>query len=197
MHWGRQELGRTAPALVAGFTIVIVFGAVLSIVLTAAGPDGMRLSDRQTSGWIALVYGLPMIPSLVLTLRYRMPLLLTGNIFALIFFASLGDRVPFAELAAAAMLAGAIVLLIAVLGLTGRLAGWIPAPIVQGLIAGAVCRSSSTSSRRSARPTDGPRSKCRSWWGRPSWPISSASGSSGRGSRRSCPRSSSASRWLR
>jgi benzoate membrane transport protein len=117
-----QELRRTVPALVAGFTIAIVFGAVLSIVLTAAGPNGMGLSERQTSGWIALIYGLPMLPSLVLTLRYRVPLLLTGNIFALIFFASLGNRVSFPELAGAAMLAGAIVLAIALLGLTGRIA---------------------------------------------------------------------------
>jgi benzoate membrane transport protein len=133
-----QGRRRMLPALIAGFTVAIVFGAVLSIILTAAGPDGLGLSDRRTGAWIALVYGLPMIPSLILTLRYRVPLLLTGNVFALIFFASLGDRFSFAELGAAAMLAGAIVLVTAVLGLTGRLAAWIPAPIVYGLIAGAV-----------------------------------------------------------
>jgi benzoate membrane transport protein len=134
----REELRRTLPALIAGLTVAIVFLAVLSIVLTAAGPHGLGLSDRQTSGWIALLYGLPMIPSLVLTLRYRIPLLLTGNVFALIFFVSLGDRLSFPELAGASILAGAIVLVTAMLGLTGRLAAWIPAPIVQGLIAGAV-----------------------------------------------------------
>lgn len=134
----REELRRTLPALIAGLTIAIVFLAVLSIILTAAGPHGLGLSERRTSGWIALVYGLPMIPSLVLTLRYRMPLLLTGNVFALIFFVSLGDRIRFPELAAASILAGAIVLVTAMLGLTSRLAAWIPAPIVQGLIAGAV-----------------------------------------------------------
>ena len=36
------------------------------------------------------------------------------------------------------MLAGAILLVTAILGITGRLARWIPAPIVHGLIAGAV-----------------------------------------------------------
>ncbi len=133
-----RELRQSLPALVAGLTVTIVFLAVLSIVLTAAGPRGLGLSDRQTSGWIALVYGLPMIPSLVLTLRYRMPLLLTGNVFALIFFVTLGDRVTFAELVGASMLAGAILLVTAILGLTGQLARWIPAPIVHGLIAGAV-----------------------------------------------------------
>lgn len=133
-----SEVRKSLPALIAGLTVGIVFLAVLSIVLTAAGPHGLGLSERRTSGWIALIYGLPMIPSLVLTLRYRMPLLLTGNVFALIFFVSLGDRIRFAELAAASILAGAIVLVTALLGLTGRLAAWIPAPIVQGLIAGAV-----------------------------------------------------------
>lgn len=132
------EFRRTLPAMIAGLTVTIVFLAVLSVVLTAAGPHGMGLSERRTSGWIALIYGLPMLPSLVLTLRYRMPLLLTGNIFALIFFVSLGDRISFSELAGASILAGAIVLVTAVFGFTGQVAAWIPAPIVQGLIAGAV-----------------------------------------------------------
>lgn len=133
-----QELRRSTPALIAGFTVTIVFLAVLGIMLTAAGPDGLGLSERRASGWIALVYGFPMLPSLVLSLRYRMPLLLTGNVFAIIFFVSLGDRIGFPELAGASMLAGAVVLATALLGVTGRLARWIPAPIVHGLIAGAV-----------------------------------------------------------
>ena len=132
------ELRRSLPALIAGLTVSIVFFAVLSIMLTATGPRGLDLSARRTSGWIALVYGLPMIPSLVLTLRYRMPLLLTGNIFALIFFATLGDRFEFAELIGATIVAGAVVLVTGALRMTGRLARWIPGPIVNGLIAGAV-----------------------------------------------------------
>lgn len=43
---GHEEVSgtrRALPALAAGFTIAIVFGAVLSIVLTVAGPDGMGL----------------------------------------------------------------------------------------------------------------------------------------------------------
>ena len=59
-----SEVRKTLPALIAGLTVAIVFLAVLSIILTAAGPHGLGLSERRTSGWIALVYGLPMIPSL-------------------------------------------------------------------------------------------------------------------------------------
>jgi benzoate membrane transport protein len=133
-----RELRRTLPALIASIPITIVFFAVLGIVLTATGPNGLDLTDTQTSGWIAVLYGFPTVIALVLTLRYRQPLLLTGNIFAIIFFVSLGDRIGFPELAGASMLAGGIVLAAAVFGLTGRIAAWIPAPIVHGLIAGAV-----------------------------------------------------------
>jgi benzoate membrane transport protein len=118
--------------------VAIVYFAVLGIVLTAAGPDGLGLTDRETSGWIALLYGLPTLLAVVMTTRYRQPLLLTANIFAIIFFVSLGDRLTFPALAGASMLAGAVVFVMALFGLTGRVAAWIPAPIVQGLIAGAV-----------------------------------------------------------
>jgi benzoate membrane transport protein len=126
------------PALIASIPVTIVFFAVLGIVLTAAGPDGLGLTDAQTSGWIAVLYGLPTVLALAMTLRYREPLLLTGNIFAIIFFVSLGDRVSYPDLAGASMLAGAIVLVAALFTLTDRIATWIPAPIVYGLIAGAV-----------------------------------------------------------
>lgn len=134
----RVELRRSLPALIASIPVVIIFLAVLSIVLTAAGPRGLGLDARTASGWIALLYGWPTAIALVLTLRYRQPLLMTGNVFAIIFFVSVGDRISFPALAGASLLAGGIVLLIALLGLTSRIAAWIPAPIVQGLIAGAV-----------------------------------------------------------
>jgi benzoate membrane transport protein len=56
----------------------------------------------------------------------------------LIFIASLGTRLSYPELVGASIVAGASVVLISTLGLTGRLAAWIPAPIVLGLLAGAV-----------------------------------------------------------
>jgi predicted benzoate:H+ symporter BenE len=75
---------------------------------------------------------------LLLTILYRQPLLLTGNIFVLIFIASLGGRLSYPELVGASITAGASVVLLGALGLTARLAVWIPAPIVLGLLAGAV-----------------------------------------------------------
>jgi benzoate membrane transport protein len=135
---GTSGFRQILPALIASIPVTIVFFAVLGIVLTAAGPEGLGLRAAQTAGWIAVLYGLPTVLALVMTVRYRQPLLLTGNIFAIIFFVSLGDRVSFPDLAGASMLAGAIVLVAAVFRLTDRIAAWIPAPIVYGLIAGAV-----------------------------------------------------------
>lgn len=138
MAAGTGELRRSLPAIGAGVPAIILIFAVLGIVLTAAGPTGLGLSPSQTSTWIVAIYCLPAIPAVVLSLRYRQPLLLTGNVFAIIFFGTLGHQFSFRELAGAAFVAGAIVLLIALFGLTSRLAAWVPAPVVHGLVAGAV-----------------------------------------------------------
>ena len=110
--------------------------AVLSIPLRVAATLG--LSAAETTGWLLAVYGVSGLLSLVLTFRYRQPLLVTGNIFVLIFIASLGNELSWAELVGASMVAGALVLVLGPLGLTHRLAIWIPAPIIFGLLAGAV-----------------------------------------------------------
>jgi benzoate membrane transport protein len=131
-----DTLRRWLPALGTAIPLIILFIAVLSILLAAA--QQMRLSEAETSSWILVVYGLPGLLGLVLVIRYRQPLLLTGNIFVLIFIASLGARLSYPELVGASIVAGASVVLISALGLTGQLAAWIPAPIVLGLLAGAV-----------------------------------------------------------
>ena len=131
-----ETLRRWLPALGTAIPLIILPIAILSIPLAAA--QEMDLSEAETSSWILAVYGLPGFLGLVLAIRYRQPLLLTGNVFVLIFIASLGGRLSYPELVGASIVAGASVLLISALGLTGRLAAWIPAPIVLGLLAGAV-----------------------------------------------------------
>jgi benzoate membrane transport protein len=131
-----ETLQRWLPALGTAIPLIIFPIAVLSLPLAAA--QEMRLSAPETTSWILVVYGLPGLWGLVLTIRYRQPLLLTGNIFVLIFIASLGGRLSYPELVGASIVAGASIVLLSALGLTGRLAAWIPAPIVLGLLAGAV-----------------------------------------------------------
>ena len=131
-----ESLRRWLPTLGAAIPLTIFPIAVLSLPLAAA--QEMRLSAAETPSWIMALYGLPGLLGLLLAIRYRQPLLLTGNIFVLIFIASLGGRLSYPELVGASVVAGASVLLFSALGLTARLAAWIPAPIVLGLLAGAV-----------------------------------------------------------
>lgn len=128
--------GSRLPAVGAAVSLTVVFIVALSIPLAAA--SSMGLSPAQIIGWIVALYGVSGILTVVLVARYRQPLLVTGNIFVLIFIASLGAELAWAELVGAAVVAGAAVLLIGLTGLTDRLAGWVPAPVVYGLLAGAV-----------------------------------------------------------
>jgi benzoate membrane transport protein len=116
--------------------VIVIFVTVLSVPLSAA--ESLGLSDAETVGWIMAGYGVPGLLTLVFVARYRQPLLLTGNIFLLIFVASLGAEIPWPELVGAAVVAGLIVLVIGPLGVTAWLARWLPAPIVFGVLAGAV-----------------------------------------------------------
>lgn len=127
---------RTLPAVGAALSLIMISIAVLTIPLDAAANLG--LSPAQTASWILALYGVQGLFSILLVLRYRQPLLVTGNLFVLIFIASLGSQLSWPELVGASMVAGALVLLLGPLGLIDRLAAWLPAPIIFGLLAGAV-----------------------------------------------------------
>jgi benzoate membrane transport protein len=134
--FSQNALRQLIPAVGASIPIIILFITVVSIPLSAA--QTLRLTATETSAWIWSLYGLPGLISLGLVLYYRQPLLLTGNIFAIIFLATLDDQTSYPALVGASILAGTIVVLLGAFGLTGRLSAWIPAPIMLGLVAGAV-----------------------------------------------------------
>lgn len=127
---------RNMPIIGASVRNIVIFITVLSIPLASA--EHMALSGAETSSWILALYGIPPLLSLILTVIYRQPLLLTGNLFLIIFINGLGGRVGFPALIGSAMLAGAAVTVIGLLGITEWLTGWIPVPIMYGLLAGAV-----------------------------------------------------------
>ena len=129
-------LKRNLDPMAAAARNIVVFVAVLSIPLTAARALG--LSARETSSWLLALYGLPGLLSLIMALRYRQPLAVTGNLFFIIFIRGLGDRLNYPELVGASMVAGAGVVLLGLLGLSKWLARWLPVPIMFGLLAGAV-----------------------------------------------------------
>lgn len=122
--------------LAAGLSLSAVYVAVAAIPLDAAAGSG--LTAAETSAWILAVWGLPGVLTIILTVRYRQPIPITGNIFILIFVLSLGGELSWPELVGATVVAGAFVLVLGLTGLTHRLAQLLPSPIVYGLLAGAI-----------------------------------------------------------
>ncbi|HEY3072298.1 MAG TPA: benzoate/H(+) symporter BenE family transporter [Candidatus Limnocylindrales bacterium] len=122
--------------MAAALPAVMVFLAVLTIPLSAA--PSLGLSTGQLSSWVFALYAGPGILGLWLAIRHHQPLVLTGNVFAIILFASEARHVSFPALAGASVVAGAAVAALGVAGLTRRLTRLVPPPIVVGLLAGAV-----------------------------------------------------------
>lgn len=130
------EIQRNLPSIGAAVRNIIIFISVLSIPLTISRELG--LSAVETSSWIMAIYGLPGLFSIVLAIRYRQPILFTGNLFMLIFISGLGDQYSLQELIGVSIVAGAVVVLMGILGLSRWLATWIPLPIMFGLLTGSI-----------------------------------------------------------
>ena len=131
-----EVLRRNLPSIGAAVRMIIIFTSVLSIPLTAA--KVLELSQDQTSSWIMSLYGFSALLGIALTIKYRQPILITGNIFFIIFISGLEGQIGYPELIGASIVAGAAVAIVGLVGLTERLTSYIPVPIVYGLLAGAV-----------------------------------------------------------
>jgi benzoate membrane transport protein len=128
------RVGEWSQSFGISLAMVTLASSLIAVPLSAAGQ--LKLADGQVTAWVMTIYTVPCILGMFLTLIYKQPLLLTGNIFVLIFIVSLQGRVPFAELAGASIVAGAAVVAITALGLAERLSQIIPEPVVVGLLAG-------------------------------------------------------------
>ena len=92
------------PAVGSALPVIILFVTLLSVPLAAA--QQMELSAAQTSSWVFIIYAFTGVLSLSFAIRYRQPLVFTGNIFILIFVASLAGEIRYSELIGASLLAG-------------------------------------------------------------------------------------------
>ena len=127
------RLRRLVPPLSMAIPITIFSAAALAIPLAAA--QDLRLSTQQTGAWLLALYGVPGLLSLALTLVYRQPLLVAWHTAVVPFLASLAGEVSYADLLGATLVGGGLVAVLGALGLTGRVAGLIPAPIVFAAVA--------------------------------------------------------------
>lgn len=128
--------GIPLQAITSGLTIALLHVAGLSILLAAA--DVFVLSAGQTTTLIVGVHGLTALLSAGLTFLFRLPLIVGLNATSLFFMISLATTYSYQEVMGGVILGGALVVLVAFLGLSSRLTALIPAPLVFGTVAGAV-----------------------------------------------------------
>jgi benzoate membrane transport protein len=112
-----------------------VFGG-LPIFLSVA--TALHLSSDQTSSWLLITCLTGAVSGLGLSLRYRQPLAITMSIPGWVLLATIGPRFPFAEIVGANLVAGALILLLGLLGVGERVMAWLPLPIVMGMFAGSI-----------------------------------------------------------
>ena len=131
-----RPLSRLVPPLTMALPVTIFAVAALSFPLTVARL--FALSGPVTTTWIAALYGGPGVLSLFLTWRFRQPLLVAWSTLGTIAAATFVGHASYAELRGASLVAGALVFLLGAVGLSERVVGWVPAPVVMAMVAGAV-----------------------------------------------------------
>lgn len=142
---GFREALRDLPAAinlnsVSAGTVAAIFGcsgpALIVIGAAAAG----KLTSGQTVAWLLAIYGLGGLISLLLALRYKMPINGAYSIPGAAIMTAAFASFSFPEIVGAFIMSGAIVLLLGVTGVIGRIMHWLPMPIVMAMIVGAMIR---------------------------------------------------------
>lgn len=131
-----ENLREIRPQLAAAIPMWMLWLAGLAITLSVI--EALGLSTPETSSWIMILFALPAVLSIVLSARYRVPLVFTPHLLALILFGSLAAEIGISEMVGASMVAGGLVLILGVTGVTGLVSSWIPGAVVMGMIAGVV-----------------------------------------------------------
>jgi benzoate membrane transport protein len=123
-------------AITGGLTVVELVVAGLSILLAMA--QVFAPSESETTTLIVVTHGLAALLSFGLTFAWRVPMLLGYNVSSVFFILSLATSYSYQEVMGGVLTGGALVIVLAVLEVSTRLAVLIPAPIVFGVVAGAV-----------------------------------------------------------
>jgi benzoate membrane transport protein len=116
--------------------VTIFAVAALSFPLALARLFG--ISGAATATWIAALYGLPGVLSLLLTWWYRQPLLMAWSTVGTVAAATLVGHATYPEMRGVSFVAGGLVLLLGAAGWIEHVAAWVPPPIVMAMVAGAI-----------------------------------------------------------
>ena len=121
----------------AGITAFIWY-ALGTVPLHIAVSRQLGVTAAQTSSWIFIVWASGAVSSVALSVHYRQPLPITWTIPGLIYLGTLADQFTYAELVAANLVSGVLILVLGLFGVGARIMKWLPLPIVMGMFAGSI-----------------------------------------------------------
>ncbi|MEP1582591.1 MAG: benzoate/H(+) symporter BenE family transporter, partial [Marinobacter sp.] len=125
---------------VSAGVVAALFGCSGPALIVISAAEAGNLSNGQTVAWLLAIYFVGGLISLVMALRYRQPITGAYSIPGAAIMIGALATIPFTEAVGAFIMSGAIVLLLGVSGVIGRIMNWLPMPIVMAMIAGALIR---------------------------------------------------------
>jgi benzoate membrane transport protein len=121
----------------AGLTTFLWY-AVGMVPVQIAVIGSFGLDRAQVSSWMFIIWATGAVSSLVLSMVYRQPLATTSSLSALIFLGTLASRFSFEEIAGANLMAGVLIVILALLGFGRRLLTWLPMPLAMAMLGGSI-----------------------------------------------------------
>ncbi|MEE9255774.1 MAG: benzoate/H(+) symporter BenE family transporter, partial [bacterium] len=126
-----------AAALGAGLTAYFWF-AFGTVPIHLAIASQLGLSPAQSSSWIFIVWFGGALSTIAIDLYYRQPIPITWTGPGLIYLGTLAGHFQYSELVGASLMAGVVILVLALAGVGARLIAWLPLPIILGMFAGSI-----------------------------------------------------------
>ncbi len=121
--------------LTAGLTVTIIYlCGPLAFYLAAV--EGAGISAQTGLAGFVMVFVSAGVGTIALSLAYRQPLAVGWSVPGLVYLASVAPHYTEAELAGACLVAGLLILAIALSGLAERITNMLPFPVVMAVLAG-------------------------------------------------------------
>src|ERR671927_1044224 len=121
--------GDLNPAAVSAGLTAFVFYTTAGVPLLIAVAGRLGLDAAHTASWFFVVFFSTAVTSVGLSLAYRQPLPINWSLPGLVYLGSLAGHFSFPELVGANLMAGAVIVLVGLFGLGGRLLAVLPLPI--------------------------------------------------------------------
>jgi benzoate membrane transport protein len=129
---------RASVVLSALVAVVVGFGGTVALIITAA--EALGASAAQTSSWVTAICLGTAATTAVLSIRHRLPIMTAWSTPGAALIAATAGTVSMEAAVGAFILAGALILLTAMIRPIGTLIEKIPTPLAAAMLAGVLIR---------------------------------------------------------